>query len=96
MLDWKTIMETASVAGVCFAALYFGFKLIVLFFAQWKDSTEAVNKNTGAFTQLSEVLERSNQREMQFQNRAIELLEANNTLAKDTNAKVIDIHRKIG
>jgi hypothetical protein len=95
-MDWKIITETVSIGGLSVVAIYLIFKMVVLFMEQWQNSTEAVNKNTGAFTQLSEVLERSNQREMEFQERALAVLQANNELAKDTNEKVSDIQRKIG
>lgn len=94
-MDWKIITETVSIGGLGVVAIYLIFKMVVLFMEQWHYSTDAVNKNTGAFTQLSEVLERTNQREMEFQERALEVLQANNELAKDTNRKVSDIQRRI-
>jgi hypothetical protein len=87
-LDWTTILEKIGIAGICFAVIVVGFKLFTIFIDQWKNSTDAVNKNTEAFTELSNVFKQSSQREIEWQEKAMHLM-------KDTNKKVKDIHDRI-
>jgi len=85
--DWNAI-EKAGVVGICVVILIIGFKVFQIFIQQWQNSTEAVNKNTTAFQELSKVFERANEREIEWQDKAMNIM-------KDTQKKVSDIHDKI-
>lgn len=85
--DWA-ILEKIGIAGVCAVFVYFGFQALSLILVQWSNSTDAVNKNTEAFQELSKVFEKSFEREIVFQEEMRERM-------KDTQEKVTDIHRKI-
>lgn len=90
-----TVLEKVGIAGVAFGILYFGFQLFKLFMAQWKDSSDAVNKNTEAFTGLARVLEQSNEREIEFQAHVKQKLDASEVREMATLEKVNEIHRII-
>lgn len=85
--NWATLDKVGTV-GVCVVILIVGYKIFQVFIDQWKNSTEAVNKNTSAFTELSRVFERANEREIDWQERAMDIM-------KETNKKVKDIHDKV-
>jgi predicted PurR-regulated permease PerM len=85
--DW-TILEKVGIAGICLAVIIVGYKVFTVFIQQWQNSTDAVNKNTSAFTELSKVFERANEREIEWQDKAMDLL-------KETNKKVKDIHERV-
>jgi ABC-type transport system involved in Fe-S cluster assembly fused permease/ATPase subunit len=101
-LDWGKIFETSAIAAICIAIIWFGYKVFVIIVSQWRNSTDAqmqsvdaVNKNTKAFEKLSEVFERQNAREIEFQEKTFSLLKSGVVIAEDTNKKVSEIHRKI-
>lgn len=85
--NWATLDKIGGI-GLCVVILIVMFKMFQLFIDQWKKSTEAVNNNTTAFQALSQVFERANQREIEWQEKAMDIM-------KDTNKKVKDIHDKV-
>lgn len=85
--DWNAIKE-AGVIGICIVLLIVGFKLFNIFIQQWQNSSDAINKNTSAFQELSKVFERANEREIEWQDKAMDIM-------KDTHKKVKDIHDKV-
>lgn len=85
--DWTAIKE-AGVIGLSVVLIIVGFQAFKIIVAQWKSSTDAVNKNTEAFTELSRVFERSHERELEFHAEMRERV-------KDTQKKVREIHDKI-
>ena len=95
-LDWAILqnLEKIGIAGVAVFAIYIGYLAFKLVLDQWKQSTEAVNKNTEAFTKLSEVFERQAEREVDFQKEVLSMLKDGQATIKDTNQKVTEIHRK--
>lgn len=85
-------LEKAGIAGICIAVLIVGYKVFQLFIGQWKNSTdaqnistEALNRNTQSFEQLSAVFERQHEREIQFQQEV-------RTTMHDTHRKVSELH----
>jgi len=90
-----SLLEKISIGGVCFAIIYFGFQVFKIFVTQWQNSTDAVNKNTNAFNELSKVFERAHEREAEFQAYAKEKLEASEQREKTTLKKVIEIHEHL-
>lgn len=80
-----TIIEKIGIAGVAFVAIYFGYKMMEIFIAQWKVSTEAINRNTESFEKLTEVVDRAAKREQEFQREATELLYEIRDLTRETN-----------
>lgn len=92
--DWGAL-KGVGVGGICIAIIYFGFQMFKIFIEQWKNSTDAVNKNTEAFAELSKVFERSHERELEFQDYAKEKLQASEEREKKTLKKVIEIHEHI-
>lgn len=82
------ILEKIGIAGICVLVMLFGYRMFVIFMTQWKNSTDAVNNNTTAFMELSKVFEKANEREIEWQKTAMEVM-------KDTNKKVSDIHNKV-
>lgn len=85
--DWSAI-EKAGGIGIAIAVIFVGYKLFQLFIQQWQNSTDAVNNNTTAFQELSKVFEKANEREIEWQEKAMDIM-------KDTNKKVKDIHDKV-
>lgn len=92
--DWSVI-EKGGIAVISVTVIYFGYHVFRLVVEQWKNSTDAVNKNTEAFLELSKVFERSHEREVEFQKEALEILRESHKLNRDTNIKVREIHDKI-
>jgi hypothetical protein len=89
-----SILESVGIGGVAVVALYFSFQVFRIFIAQWRSSTDSIDKNTEAFQKLSDVFEKQSQREQEFQDHALKLLNENKTTSEDTNKKVTDIHKK--
>jgi hypothetical protein len=81
-------LEKAGIALVSLGALFVIFKFGMVFIQQWQNSTDAVNKNTAAFQELSKVFERANEREKEWQDEALGIM-------KSTHSKVKDIHEKV-
>lgn len=94
-INWAQLVEAGGIGAICFAVIYFGHKIFLTFIEQWKNSTDAVNKNTEAFTGLSTVLQQSHQRELEFQEHVKVKLEASEAREKETLEKVIEIHKII-
>lgn len=86
-LDWA-ILETIGLGGIAIALIYFGYKIIIFLMERWRESTEALERNTQAYTQLSQVFQQSHEREMEFQKKLI-------LLSEDTNKKVSEIHKNV-
>jgi hypothetical protein len=86
-VNWGSVDKIGGI-GLAVIILFVGYKMFQLFISQWKNSTEAVNNNTTAFQELSRVFERANEREIEWQKEAMEIM-------KDTNKKVKDIHDKV-
>jgi type II secretory pathway pseudopilin PulG len=82
------VLEKAGIAIVAIVALIIFAKLGGVFIQQWQNSTDAVNKNTSAFQELSKVFERANEREKEWQDEALGIM-------KSTHKKVTDIHDKV-
>ena len=91
-INWAQLVETGGIGAICIGVLIVGYNVIRIVIEQWKNSTEAVNKNTEAFTGLSTVLQQSHQREIEFQELVKEKLEASEAREKETLKKVIEIH----
>lgn len=85
--DWS-ILKEVGLGGVALALIFFGYKVIMFLLEQWRASTEALNRNTDGYTKLSEVFEKSHEREMEFQEKMLEL-------TKDTNKKVSELHSQV-
>lgn len=88
--------------GIGIVALVIVYLLVRLFIEMWKmsiesqnKSTDAINRNTSGFTQLSNVLATQSERDRLFQVEALELLKETNKQTKQTHKKVIDIHGKL-
>lgn len=99
--DWS-IIEKAGIGGVCLAIIFFGFQAFKIVISQWQNSTDAVNKNTDAFMELSKVFERSHEREVEFQAYTKEKLQDHDRklIASEEREirildKVSEIHRKL-
>lgn len=85
-------LDKIGITAVSIAIMYFGFKVFQIFTTQWKQSTEAVNRNTKSFEKLSAVFEKSNEREMEFQKNVMAMLSDGNKLIVDTHKKVGELH----
>lgn len=94
-VDWTVVLEKSGIGGALILLIYFGFQGFKLMINQWKSSTEAVNKNTKAFVQLSHVFEKSSQREIEFQKEIMKLLNEGQYTIKDTHKKVEDIQKTV-
>jgi hypothetical protein len=92
--DWS-MLEKVGIAGICLALIYFGFQAFKLVLTQWQNSTDAVNKNTQAFVDLSNFFKKANEREEAFQKEIMKELRDGVDVAKDTNERVKDIQRKL-
>lgn len=85
--DW-TIVEKIGMGGIAFLLIFFGNKILMFLLHQWKASTDALNRNTEGYKQLSKIFEQTSEREIKFQQESLLLM-------KDTNSKVDELHRKI-
>lgn len=97
-INWDmavVVLEKVGIAGICLAVIFFGYQLFKLFLAQWQNSTDAVNKNTEAFLELSNFFKKANEREEAFQKQIMEQVEDGVSVAKDTNKRVRDIQNRI-
>lgn len=74
--------------GLGVVALVILYLIVKMFVEMWGRSTDAINRNTNGFEQLSEVLAKSHERDIQFQKDAMKLM-------RDTHDKVDEIHVKI-
>src|SRR4051812_32459383 len=97
-----SMLEKLGITGVVALALIvviFGIKsglqLFQLFMEQWKNSTDAVNKNTDAFMELSNFFKRANEKEEQFQKDIMAELRDGVRVARDTNERVKDIQHSL-
>lgn len=88
-------LEKGGILVVAVVSLIVFYKVFTLFMEQWKNSTDAVNKNTTAFDNLSKVFEQSSQREMLFQQEVMQKLNHGVDVAKDTNERVRELQRII-
>lgn len=94
-IDWGTMMEKGGIGAVAIAILWFGFQGLKLVLEQWKNSNDSLNKNTAAFTKLSNVFEKQAAREEEFQREITLLLKTGIATSEDTNKKVTEIHQKL-
>ena len=85
MFDWAKIGEL----GIGVVALIVLYKVITLFVDMWSKSTDAINRNTEGFQQLSNTLARSHEREVEFQKEAIRMLKENSDLHAETHRNLI-------
>lgn len=93
-IEWSAL-EKIGIAGVSALALWILYKLVVMFFDQWKVSTEVVNRNTESFNELTKVFEKSHQREIDFQKEVLEKIQVIHKDQKAMGNKVSEIHDKI-
>lgn len=92
--DWSSFKEMGGL-GVSAIAIYFGYRLVVLFIDQWKASTEALNRNTDSFKKLSEVFETQATLEREFQKEVLRLIHDSHDIVTDTSRKVTRMYDKI-
>lgn len=85
--DWDALSKV-GIGGICIVVIFVGYKIFLFFFEQWKNSTDAINKNTAAFVKLTTVFEESSERDAQWQKEISVVL-------KDTNDRVRDIQQKV-
>lgn len=78
-------LDKVGIAGVAIAILWFGFKVFQIFVQQWKQSTDAVNRNSKSFEKLSVVFEKQSAREEKFQENVLATI-------GDTHIKVTELH----
>lgn len=83
---WAVIKDIGA-GAIGTIALYLFYKMFGIFVDQWSKSTEAINRNTDTHKEMKEMLVKTHEKEVEFQEEAIHLL-------KDTNKKVIFIHNK--
>lgn len=86
-IDWAVIKEMGGL-GIAVVAFIFVWNVFKVVTSQWKASTEAVNKNTEAFNELSKVFKKSHERELEFQAEILETM-------KETHLKVAEIHATV-
>lgn len=84
-----------GIGGICILLIIVGYKLFQLFLEQWKNSTDAVNKNTTAFMNLTTVFKESSERDERWQRQVMETLQDGVSTGQDTNRRVRDIQSKI-
>lgn len=89
------VIEKIGVGGLAVLILIVGFNMFKLFMEQWKNSTEAVNKNTAAFEELAGVFERVSERDARWQREVSDKLENGVNIAQDTNRRVREIQLKV-
>lgn len=94
-MDFVKLGELVGTGVITITVVFFGYKMVELFVAQWKASTEALNRNTASFEKLSDVFEQANKNEESFREAVMmaqkQLLEHE----LDTNKKVTELHKKL-
>lgn len=93
-VDWSSFKELGGL-GVSAIAIYFGYRMVVLFIDQWRVSTEALNRNTDSFKKLSEVFETQSTLEREFQKEVLRIIHDSHEIVADTSRKVTRIYDKI-
>lgn len=83
--DWAALKDV-GVGGLGMFALYLMYKSFIFFTERWKESTDAINRNTETHQNLTNVFQSFHAESQEFQKEAMDLL-------KDTNDKVKDIHK---
>ena len=86
-MDWA-ILEKVGIAGVAVAGFWVMYQVFIMFMKQWGASTEALNRNSDAYKELSKVFENAHERDLEFQKDMV-------GLSKDTNQKVSELHREL-
>lgn len=93
-INWEMV-EKIGIAGVSLCALYFCYKMVLLFIQQWKISTEAINRNTEGFQKLTEVFEMQARKEREFQRETLAVIYEHRELSRQTNDIVHALHRHL-
>ena len=85
-MDWS-VLEKIGIAGVAVVGFWIMYQVFILFMKQWGASTEALNRNSESYEQLSRVFGQAHERELEFHR---EMMHVSN----DTNRKVTELHRE--
>lgn len=92
--DWKIIQEITS-GGVGIVAIFFGYKVVMVFIDLWRTSTDAINRNTESFNKLSEVVDRATARDIEFQKATMEILHDIKETSLETNRYARRMHDRL-
>ena len=83
-----SIFKDIGIGGLAMFALWIFYKSFIFFIERWKESTDAINRNTETHENLSEVFRIFHEEHKAFERKIIGITE-------DTNKKVTDIHKDL-
>lgn len=89
------IIEKIGLGGITLVILIGAYQIFIMFLDRWQESTEALNRNSDAYQQLSQVFEESLKHEMEFREKQMSFQREMTTLTKQTYDKVSEIHEEV-
>ena len=90
-----SILKDVGIGGIAIFALHILYKCFLFFIEIWKESTEAINRNTETHNNLKTVFEAFHESNEKFQKDAMVLMKDTNEIVKDTNRKVLRINKQL-
>src|SRR5690606_20558054 len=78
------IIEKIGLGGITLVILIGAYRIFILFLDRWQESTEALNRNSDAYQQLSQVFEESLKHEIEFREKQMSFQREMTTLTKQT------------
>lgn len=91
-----SILKDVGIGGIAIFALHILYKCFLFFIEIWKESTEAINRNTETHNNLKTVFEAFHESNEEFQKNAMLIMKDTNETVKETNYKVDRLIRKGG
>jgi hypothetical protein len=85
--DWS-VLKDVGIGGLAMFALWLFHKSFIFFIGQWKESTDAINRNTETHQTLHDFFKVFYEENKEYQKETTKLL-------RDTHKKVNDIHKEI-
>lgn len=93
--DWS-LLKDIGIGGVSALALFLFYKAFIFFIGQWKESTDAINRNTDTHENMKEVFQAFHEDHKKFQEEAIGIMSDTNKTVRKIDKKVNDLHERYG
>lgn len=90
-----SILKDIGIGGLGAFALYLFYKIFIFFIERWKESTDAINRNTDTHENLNQVFQIFYAENKQFQDKALDLMNDTNKKVHGIDRKVKDIHERM-
>ena len=90
-----SILKDIGIGGICLYFVHVLYKCFTFFIQIWKESTEAINRNTDTHNNMKEVFEVFYENNNEFQKNAMVIMKDTNELVKETHEKVDRMSRRL-